>query len=144
MILWPAIGSLRPVPVSWRGQDVLRSGFRVDVPSDIQFDVLMRGSAGAIEGRVTQAPAESAAGGVVAVLPVDEAEAYRFRSARIGVDGTFRIEGLAPGEYRIYAWAELDGDAWRNPVFMESYREQGQVVRVSAGGESLVSIDVLP
>ena len=55
-------------------------------------------------------------------------------------DGRFRLQGVAPGEYRLYAWSTLDGAAYRNAEFMRKYDDRG--VRVHVEGSGILTADV--
>ena len=43
------------------------------------------------------------------------------------------MTGIAPGDYKIFAWENLPNGAEENAEFLERYETRGKVVTVSAG-----------
>jgi hypothetical protein len=37
-------------------------------------------------------------------------------------DGNFKIAGLRPGTYKLFAWEEVDDGAWQDPEFRKKVR----------------------
>jgi hypothetical protein len=46
------------------------------------------------------------------------------------MDGKFQIHGVAPGEYKIFAWETVLLTAWQNAEFLSKYESQGSAVSV--------------
>jgi len=67
-----------------------------------------------------------------------------FRGTLSDKDGRFTIGGVAPGEYKIFAWAKAPfGEPWRNAEFMAQYEQRGQSIRVMSNRTSTVQVTVL-
>jgi hypothetical protein len=64
-----------------------------------------------------------------------------YKTAIADAGGGFTLNGVAPGEYKLFAWESLSGDSYTNETFMKDYESQGQPIAVSQG-ES-VSANVL-
>lgn len=45
-------------------------------------------------------------------------------------DGTFRLAGLGPGEYRVYAFANAETGAWYDPEFLKPFEKFGTTVKL--------------
>ena len=59
-------------------------------------------------------------------------------------DGSFDLQGVAPGAYRLIAFDQAQRDLeYRNPEAMEAYDAKGPVVRVSAGQTEHVQLQVI-
>ena len=64
-----------------------------------------------------------------------------YRSDISDIRGLFELRGIAPGSYRLFAWTELEGAAYRNPQFMKEFEERGMPVRIEKGQR--LSMDLL-
>jgi hypothetical protein len=53
-----------------------------------------------------------------------------FHEASTDKDGRFAFRGIAPGEYKLLAWNELEGEAYRDPDFLRGYEGRGQKIVV--------------
>ena len=56
-----------------------------------------------------------------------------YKTATSDPMGRFSLRGIAPGEYRVYAWAVSPGTAYRNADFMKKYEGRGVAVNVVVG-----------
>jgi hypothetical protein len=48
-----------------------------------------------------------------------------------------------PGEYALFAWESVEGEAFYNPEFLKSYEGQGSELRVSEGERKTVRVGVI-
>jgi hypothetical protein len=63
---------------------------------------------------------------------------------RIDDKGQFHFQGIAPGEYKVFAFEQLPDTAERNPAFIARYETLGQVVNVSSSATTEIRIRILP
>ena len=49
-----------------------------------------------------------------------------------------------PGDYTLFAWESVEGEAYYNPEFLKSYEGQGSALRVGEGERKSVRVDVIP
>lgn len=57
--------------------------------------------------------------------------------------GEFKFEGIAPGEYKVFAFEQLPDTAEQNPEFIARYETLGQSVTVNAGATVEMRVRVL-
>ena len=64
---------------------------------------------------------------------------------RTGIDDTghFTFEGIAPGEYKVFAFEQLQSTAEQNASFIARYETLGQPVTVSSGSTTEVRVRLL-
>jgi hypothetical protein len=55
-----------------------------------------------------------------------------FKTVAAGANGQFRIEHVAPGDYKLFAWEEIEPGVWFDPSFLPRIEDQGKEIRVSA------------
>jgi hypothetical protein len=116
-------------------------------PSPLQ--VLIRTDSGTVEGSVTDAGRRPSPGASVILVPPDNRRQNRllYKTATAGPDGRFSIRGVAPGNYRIFAWpggdaglfsAPIDG-GYYNPRFLRRYENGSRSVSVT---QSLTNVEL--
>jgi hypothetical protein len=54
--------------------------------------------------------------------------------------GHFELTCVPPGGYRLFAWWEIDGEAYRNAEFMGRFVDLGIPVRVVV--DSVITVDL--
>lgn len=67
----------------------------------------------------------------------------RYRTAVTGLDGQFTMRGVAPGEYKLFAWESLDPNAWLNIDYMRPYEDSGISVRIEPSGNASVPLRLI-
>jgi hypothetical protein len=101
-------------------------GHRLDAAGGVQGRLAVRlgSDSGSITGEVRRKALDGPVAPGAIVVAVREPQNLRSltccKSAFADESGQFQLGGLPPGDYRIYAWQELDGDNWRNPMALSS------------------------
>jgi hypothetical protein len=67
-----------------------------------------------------------------------------YRNVSSAVDGTFRITGIVPGDYKIFCWIDVDPGAWQDPEFIKDYEELGQSIHIGEGAAAPVEVKAIP
>jgi uncharacterized surface anchored protein len=67
-----------------------------------------------------------------------------YRTTRSDEKGQFTINGVAPGEYRMFAWENVPTNAWLNADFMALQESRGKSLMVTAGGSASADLKVIP
>jgi len=114
-------------------KDALSEG--LDIPGDTELEIVLGASGGLIQGTVRDATGNTLPDAVVALVP----DAPRrkagplYQSVITDPNGKFEIHGIAPGSYKLFAWPELEGLAYRNAEFMKEFEDRGKPVKVEKG-----------
>jgi len=127
------------------GADVLNRGVRVTGQSDPPIQIELAVDTATIEGRILNAQGEPAIGVTVALTP-DIARRNRadlYRNVETDASGYYKLNDVAPGEYKLFAWEDVEPGAWRNPDFMRLYEERGQRFRVNEGSVQRIEATVI-
>jgi hypothetical protein len=61
-----------------------------------------------------------------------------------GSSGRFQFDRVPPGDYKVFAWQEVEAGAWHDPEFMRTYENLGTPVRVSEGETAVVETAGIP
>jgi hypothetical protein len=122
------------------GEDILSKSFQLR--GNTQVDVVLRSPGGVLEGVVNTADGERLANAVVALVPDStlRATGLLFKSIVTDINGRYRLGGIAPGSYQLFAWTELEGAAYRNPDFIKEFEGKGIPVKVEHGSRGTLNI----
>jgi hypothetical protein len=118
-------------------RDVLDQFLNVQYEASPPLDIQLAFDGGQITGTVTNATGQALEGATITLVP-DPTRRHRpdqYRDATAGKDGRFAIEGIPPGEYKIFAWESIEKNAWINADFMRSYEELGAAVTIGANAK---------
>src|SRR6185295_9124914 len=94
--------------------------------------ILLDAPGGIIEGTINNAegmPLQSAIAALVPEAPYRTAGPL-YRTVTSDVKGRFELRGIRPGAYRLYAWSDLEGPAYRNEEFMKAFEDMGKRIEI--------------
>jgi hypothetical protein len=118
--------------------DVLNNGLRLErVPENV-LEIVLATDPGAVEGTAGMGDI------TVALLPDARQRTELYRSTTTDNVGNFRFDKIPPGDYRIFAWTEVDNGSWYDTEFMRNYEGRGIAVRVREDSRESVRIEPIP
>jgi len=131
--------------VSAGGRDATDSGFSVS-GGTTTLDLVASANGAVAEGAVTDQKDEPVADVVVIAVPEARWRSHpdRYRKASTDQSGRFTLRGLPPGDYTLFAWESIDGEAYYNPEFLKSYDGQGKALHVNEGDRMSVQLRTIP
>ncbi len=153
-ILQPTLlpGQTRPAPpaalrnmyvksIRLGDSDVLNEGLHLRAQPNDGLQIVVGNNPGSLEGRVVDASGQPMSSVWVAALP-DNGLRFRIdhKYAATSASGQFRIEGLPPGDYTVFAWEVAERGDWQQPEFMRKYEGQGTTVHIDEGGKSTAQV----
>jgi protocatechuate 3,4-dioxygenase beta subunit len=126
--------------------DVLDSGLKVDGPPPAGLEILISGNTGSLSGTVLDEK-QNPSVNVIAVLVPDLARRHRsdlYRTTNTDALGKFHVDGIPPGDYRAFAWEDVETGAWQDPDFLRIHEDRGKSVRITEKGQDTVELRVIP
>jgi hypothetical protein len=67
-----------------------------------------------------------------------------YRTANTDANGNFTMARVNPGEYKVYAWEEVENGAWFDPDFLKPVESKGSPVSVREGTPGSVQLTLIP
>jgi hypothetical protein len=57
--------------------------------------------------------------------------------------GRFTLKSVDPSEYKLYAWDDIESDAYMDPDFLKPFESQGMEMRIHEKSKESAQIDLL-
>ncbi len=128
-------------------QDITETGadFTQGVPAG-EMTVTINPKGAQIEGTVQNAKGENAASATVTLIPDEKHRsiAWLYKTASTDQNGHFTMKGVRPGEYKIYAWEEVEYGAYQDPDFVKPHESAGVDISAKPSGHDTIQLAVIP
>lgn len=128
--------------------EVMYSGIDLTSGASGPVEILVSPSAGLVSGvaqnRKTGKPAANA---TVVLVPQEKErlEIFAFyQQATTDQSGRFKLKSVAPGEYKVYAWEDVQSTAWMDSDFMKQFEGKGESVTVREATQVNVQVNLIP
>jgi hypothetical protein len=110
------------------------------------LEIVLSGTGGQVHGLVRDEKDEPASGATVVLIPdsTHRGEADLFKEATTDRNGGFTIAGIRPGDYKLFAWDDVEPGSWWDPEFLSHYEEKGERVKIEANGSLGVNLRLIP
>jgi hypothetical protein len=146
-----ALMALKPYVKTIRvgNTDVLDTGVTLAIGAEnLEMEVVLGTNAGAVEGRVLNDQKQPVDAAVVGLVPAPlSARGFRmdmYKTTSTDVSGKFEVRGLPPGEYKLFAWEDVDKAAIIDHDFMRLHENSGKAIQVGEGEKPSVDLTVIP
>jgi hypothetical protein len=127
--------------------DVLVSGLDVS-GAPPKVDIVISPNAAAVTGAVQNPKTSAAAPGATVVLIPQEKERHErqsyYRIAIADQNGSYMFKGLTPGEYKAYAWEDLEAGAYMDPDVMKPIESKGEALSLRESDQKTLQLTLIP
>ena len=124
---------------------VYDGGFDVDNRNPGPLEIILSNGAGVIDGVVSDGASKQYSGAIVALVP----DPHRFENRAVfatvtsDASGRFVFRGIAPGEYRLYAWETTPPNAYQNANFVRRFEDKAKIVVVGQRTSTRVELTLI-
>jgi Carboxypeptidase regulatory-like domain len=127
------------------GRDVNDAGITVN-GGTVVLDLVASANGGVADGVVADSKGEPAANAVVVAVPEARMRGRvdHYRKTVSDQTGHFSLRGLRPGDYTIFAWESVEGEAYYSSDFVKTYEGQGTTLHVSDGDHKSMQVPLIP
>jgi hypothetical protein len=138
------------------GVDLLHQPLVVGSGASTPIEITMRDDGAELDATLANlaAPSPTAGGFVTAAFPPPQAWLYcvplpdspgQFQQLGVSPEGTFTSQMMAPGGYRVLAFAKPQPNlAYRDAEAMGAYENKGQVIHLAAGQKAAIQVSIIP
>jgi hypothetical protein len=116
----------------WGNEEVLATGLDLARGAAGSLEVLISPAGGQVEGIALDPQQQPAAGATVVLFPDAEriGQLYLFKSASTDQVGHYVIQGLAPGQYRLLAFEDLESGAAQDAEYLKPFESSAVAVTI--------------
>jgi hypothetical protein len=132
--------------IRYGGVDLVDGRLHVDSrSSDVKLEIVLGMRTGQLAGVVLDTARKPAAH-VTVVLAPDVAPRHRVDLYKVTTSdglGRFAVSNIAPGDYKLFAWEDVETGAWLDPQFMRVDEPRGMPIRVVEGASLTTEVTVI-
>src|SRR5712691_3323200 len=128
--------------------DVLATGLDLINGAPVNVDIVLSPNAGQVSGTVqspkTQQPVP---GATVVLVPIERERVDQltyYKTASTDQSGSFTIKNVAPGEYKAYAWDDVESGAYYDPGFVKQFESKGKPVSLRESAKLTLQLTSIP
>jgi hypothetical protein len=113
--------------------------------SNSALEVTISSKGAQVRGRVTDVDSLPAVGVWVILVPDQAHRAFTrlYKSASTDQNGRFELRGIAPGDYKLFSWEEVESGSWEDPEFLKQFEEKGEKIAVQDGEQKTLNLTAI-
>jgi hypothetical protein len=142
-VMYPAVSKLYVKSVRSGDRDVLSEGLAFH-GGKVSLDVVLASDGAVVEGVVANADGKPLLGATVVLVP-PEGQRERsdlYRSATTDGSGKYVLDVAAPGEYKLFAWEDVEEGIWRDADFLKEFEKNAETVTLRPKDRKTVAVKV--
>jgi hypothetical protein len=115
-------------------------------PDTGQIDVIVNSNGAQVQGSVRDAGQKPFAFATIALVPAPRRRQNLalYKTVASDANGNFTIQGIAPGEYKLFAWDSARSNIFLNPDFIADHETEGESITVPEGGRITAALKLIP
>lgn len=111
-------------------------------PTD-SIEIVLSPAMGMISGPVLDEQQQRVDGAKVVLVPAPpHREDYALYKITTSQAGTFELYGVAPGNYKLFAWRDVEPDAYFDPDFLANFEDQARPIGIDENGKTTTTVQV--
>lgn len=131
--------------IRYNQMDALHQPLQFSTSDPGSLTVVLSPNAGEVRGVVVDAKSQPTPGAVTVLVPNqnrDRPELYK--SATTDSTGRFTITGVAPGDYKLFAWEAIEQFGYYDQDLLRRVETQGKAIRIAESSKETVEVKAIP
>jgi len=142
--LWQSPRNSYLKDVRFNFADALNLPLTVTAGDGAMLSVVLSPKGGELHGTVLDDRLQPVARATIALIPNRRDRLDLYRSGHTDDNGQFKIGGISPGDYKAFAWASLELNAYFDPELAKRHEQQGQPLHFLELSNVTVQLRVIP
>jgi hypothetical protein len=125
------------------GVDILSQPFHSGDAGAV-LEIVIASDSGSIAGTVVDEKSRPVRGAQAVLVPERARNRVDlYHSAETDRDGKFSFEGIAPGDYKLFAWESIEENSWFDPEVIRRFESRGKSVHVGESSKQAVEVKLI-
>ncbi|HLQ76062.1 MAG TPA: carboxypeptidase-like regulatory domain-containing protein [Terriglobia bacterium] len=127
-------------------RDVLNDGLQFNGEINPKVEIIIGTKPGSLSGSVVNSRQRPSVNTTVVLVPPVAARARpdAYKVATTDASGRFQIALVPPGDYKVFAWDDVQDGAWQDPEFLSRYEDSGKRIQIGESGKETVTLQATP
>jgi 5-hydroxyisourate hydrolase-like protein (transthyretin family) len=131
--------------VHFGGTEALNTPISIPVGATEMLEVVLSPRVAQVDGTVTDDKGQPVEGVQAVLVPDSHRDRSElFRAVTSGPNGHFTIRGVAPGDYKLFAWESLESNGYFDPELLKRDDAKGQRIKIQDSDKLTVSVKLIP
>ena len=121
-------------------------GTRLTIPDPIPgpLQVTIATNGGRIEGTIVDNDGHVLKGIEAVLVPEKRTRQDLYKTAVSDMSGQFTLQGIQPGSYKLFAWRDIEANAYRVANILRPFESRGQAVDIKDSTSVKVRVSAIP
>jgi 5-hydroxyisourate hydrolase-like protein (transthyretin family) len=126
--------------------DVLNNGLQFNDEPDPKIEIVLGTRTGSLSGMVLNERKQSAINTTVVLVPdvIRRGRSEAYKTATTDAAGRFQIPVIPPGDYKAFAWDDVEPGIWQDPEFLRVYEDRGTPIRIGESTKDTITLFGIP
>jgi len=126
-------------------REVLKTGLRYNGEPDAKIEIVVGTDPGSLSGSVTTERQQPAINTTVVLVPdaARRARSDAYKTATTDAAGRFQIPAIPPGDYKAFAWEDVEDGAWQDPDFLRRYEDRGMTIHIGESARATMTLSLI-
>jgi hypothetical protein len=116
----------------------------LSLPINGNLDIVLGPNPGQVTGTITDASNKAMVGVQAVLIPEMRNRADLYKTAGTNADGQFTIRGVTPGDYRVFAWEDLEPFSYFDGQVLQKYEQQGKLIHIKEASNETADVKIIP
>jgi Carboxypeptidase regulatory-like domain len=129
--------------IRFSDRDVVGGQIDLTQTTEGKIEIVFGSDVGQLQGTVQSQGGEPAVGALITLTPKDDGRTDLFRVAIADQNGNYKFQDLAPGDYQVFAWQDVDPSMVQSSEFRKPFESKGASASVRPSGQATVQLKMI-
>ena len=128
------------------GVDVFQDGLTVSADGKASLEIVLAPEGAQVDGIVSDPDGKPVAGATVVLIaePKLRSRSDSYHEGTTDQYGRYHFENIRPGDYKLFAWDDVEPNAWFDPEFLQTYEPKGERIVLQPQAHQVSNLHVIP